>query len=66
MAGDPQAVTLDPRFTPPVRGKDCLNCDHHVFADGIACNHPSRPQRPIAVIKWAAGCPQHVPLKETP
>lgn len=41
------------------RGKDCLNCKHHTWQDGIACNHPDRPNRPVEVVRWAAGCPQH-------
>ena len=49
----------DQRFKPPQRGNDCLNCKHHDWADGIACNHPARPNRPVPVVRWAAGCPQH-------
>jgi len=55
---------MDGRFTVHTRGKDCLNCGHHVFANkAISCNHPDRPSRPVEIIRWAAGCPQHIPLK---
>lgn len=49
---------------PQQRGNDCLNCKHHTWKDGVACNHLSRPERPVTVVRWAAGCPQHV-TKET-
>ena len=41
------------------RGKDCLNCAHHGFDNGVVCNHPARPQEHRVVVRWAKGCPQH-------
>lgn len=53
---------MDARFVIPPRGKDCLNCKHHGFdldSDDVTCNHPQRPDTPVKVVKWTAGCPQH-------
>lgn len=64
----------DPRFNPPppVR-KHCMNCLHHrfVYSTGkVHCEHPLRPAPKgqadaCEVIRWAVGCPQHEPQKES-
>ncbi|MFN3914748.1 MAG: hypothetical protein ACK4K3_07495 [Aquabacterium sp.] len=55
----------DPRFIKlPPRGKDCLNCGHHrMNGKAIECHHPERPAEIREVVRWAKGCPQHIPLQ---
>lgn len=48
--------------------RNCLNCRHHVFDHGgkaVFCNHPQRPNVPVKVDRWFAGCDQHAKKEDT-